>query len=120
MPIAIENSDWRKAFGKTVEDLERIFELTDFDFVLDVNHCFTNDRSMDLARVMIEKFSDRLREIHLSGFTKYHEPISVTRQYEILEAVLAGDVPIIIESVCEDEWQAREEYAFVRNYFLQK
>lgn len=117
-PIGVENSDWRKDFGKTVEDLEKVFlsNRTDFGFVLDVNHCFTNDRSMKLAEELIAQFSDRLCEIHLSGFTNYHEPISVTQQMEILKAVPFGDIPIIIESVCADEEEVWKEYNYIKNY----
>jgi len=116
-PIGIENSDWRKDFGKTVDDMVEIFNDTPFSFVLDVNHCFSNDKSMGLAKDFVARFSDRLREIHLSGFTTYHEPICVTEQEEILEVVPDGDIPIIIESVCADEAEARRELQYVRNYF---
>lgn len=116
-PIGVENADWRKDFGRTVEDMAKVFERNDFGFVLDVNHCFSNDRTMELARVFASQFSDRLREVHLSGFTAYHEPISVTGQEEIMRSVPAGNCPIIIESVCLDENQVRQELSYVTSYF---
>lgn len=116
-PVGVENADWRKDFGKTVKDLDKVFKKTSFGFVLDVNHCYTNDKSMELAKVLATKFSDRLCEIHLSGFAKYHEPICVTQQKEILEAVPDGAIPIIIESVCTGEEEVRKELQYVIDYF---
>lgn len=119
-PIGIENSDWRKGFGKTVEDIAKVFEQVDVGFVLDVNHCFSNDKTMKLAVEFATRFSGRLREVHLSGFTEYHEPISATRQEEILMAVPDANCPIIIESVCLDEEEVRQELSYVTNYFNRK
>lgn len=118
--IGIENADWRKDFGRTVEDMVKVFERIDVGFVLDVNHCFTNDKSMKLAGEFGTRFSDRLREVHLSGFTKYHEPISATRQEEIIRAVPDGNCPIIIESVCLDEKEVNQELSYVMDYFQLK
>ena len=112
-PIGIENADWRKDFGKTAEDLVSVLAGTDFGLVLDVNHCFTNDKSMDLARELATQFHDRLCEIHLSGFVASHEPLCVTKQKFILEAVPNGSSPIIIESVCADEEQMLSELAYI-------
>lgn len=119
-PVGIENADWRKDFGRTVEDMDKVFKKVDLGFVLDVNHCFSNDKSTELAAEFVAQFSDRLREIHLSGFAKYHEPICVTKQLEIMEAVPIGNIPIIIESVCGDEDELGRELIYVKNYFNRK
>lgn len=59
-PVGMENADWRKDFGRTIEDMIKVFERVDAGFVLDVNHCFTNDKSMKLANEFINRFSNRL------------------------------------------------------------
>lgn len=116
-PFGIENADHRKGFGQTVEDLEGIFKKIGCgSFVLDVNHCFANDASMALAEELLDNFYGRLGEVHLSGFIKYHEPLCVTGQEEILRAVPIGNHPIILEGVCDDVLQAREELEYVREY----
>lgn len=117
IPVGIENADCRKDFGKTVEDMEKVLRGTNFGFVLDVNHCFSNDESMELASSLVNRFSDKLCEIHFSGFAGYHVPIYMTKQEEILRAVPDGNFPIIIESVCADEEEAQKEFNYVRNYF---
>ena len=68
---------------------------------------------MDLARELTARFHDRLSEIHLSGFVESHEPLCVTGQKFILEAVPNGNAPIIIESVCADEKQMLSELAYI-------
>lgn len=119
-PVGMENADWRKDFGKTAEDMGQVFEQVDVGFVLDVNHCFSNDKTMKLAGEFFSRFSDRLREIHLSGFAQYHEPICVTRQDEIIRAVPKGNVPIIIESVGQDEGVVKQELQYVMDFFKEK
>ncbi|MFZ2226540.1 MAG: hypothetical protein WA064_03725 [Candidatus Moraniibacteriota bacterium] len=117
-PISVENSDWRKASYRTVSNLEQLFELTNFGFVLDLNHCFSNDQSMRLAELMIEKFLDRISEIHLSGFVEYHEPLFITKQLKILDAVpKESSLPIILEGVCENMDDALTEFRYVNKFF---
>lgn len=97
-PVAIENNDWSKGSGKNVEDLEVFFSQKDLKFILDVNHCFTLDKSMSTATAMIDVFQDRLCGVHVSGVeTLPHEPLYKTKQVNILKAV-PQNVPIIIES----------------------
>ncbi|MFA5962053.1 MAG: hypothetical protein WC848_05205 [Parcubacteria group bacterium] len=117
LPISVENSDWRKKSYGTVSNLEQLFEINNFGFVLDLNHCFSIDPLMRLAQLMIEKFYDRISEIHLSGFVEYHEPLFLTRQLEILNAVPEkGNIPIILEGVCEDMAAALAEVIYVKKY----
>lgn len=113
--IAIENNDWRKEFGKNIADLKQIFAGNDIKFVLDVNHCFTNDKTMGLAKSMARNFQDKLCGVHLSGFKTFHEPIYLTKQKEILEAV-PENVPIIIESfksAYENLDEAKKELEYI-------
>ena len=102
MRWAIENMDDRKEKFKDVNDLSNFFEQhNDWQLVLDVGHCNANDKTMALAYEMILNFQDRIAEIHLSGYEKFHDPLHRTRQLEIINACKKLDVPIIIESVFE-------------------
>ena len=49
LPISIENMDNEKDTGKKIEDIKMILEKYPFNLTLDLQHCFTNDKSMKLA-----------------------------------------------------------------------
>jgi hypothetical protein len=111
---AIENMDYRKIKGVYPQDLQEIFNQLDCGFVLDLNHCYSVDKSMYLATRLIEKFQNRIKEIHLSGFTAYHEPLYQTKQYEeIIKFLPDLDVPIILEAVFNSAEEAYLEYNYV-------
>jgi len=116
LPFAIENMDWRKSFGKYVESLKDIFEKFDAPMVLDLNHCYTNDPSMQLATDIVQNFAGRIKEIHLSGFETLHEPLFKTKQQEILNAIPDKRLPIIIESGLETAQEAQQEFEYVRAF----
>lgn len=66
--LVIENMDARKNMGKSVEDLEKVFsKLPDARFCLDLAHVTTIDPSMKLADQLLNAFSDRLAEVHVSS-----------------------------------------------------
>lgn len=100
--FAIENMDDRKQNFKDVASLENFFQDNDnWKMVLDLGHCFVNDNTMQLAIDLKEKFKDRIKEIHLSGYEFFHDPLHRTQQAEIIKHCLDLDVPIIIESTFE-------------------
>lgn len=117
-PVLIENMDWRKEVGKYVDSMKEIFEKADAPMVLDINHCMTNDPTLNLAREMVENFRDRIFEIHVSGFEQYHEPLFQTQQIEILEAIPDKELPVIIESECDTVEDAKKEFEYVRKYLI--
>jgi len=118
IPIAIENMDKRKSIGVSVEGMKRIMDKGAWGFVLDLNHCYSIDPSMELARKFAEKFRERLVGIHLSGYVNYHELLYVTRQREILEAIPDIDIPIILEGMCTREnFDLKKEVEYVRGFF---
>lgn len=119
LPIKLENMDWKKEVGKYVESMQVIFEKFDAPMVLDLNHCYTNDPTMHLAKEMLETFGGRIEEIHLSGFEQFHEPLFKTKQLEILKAIPDKRLPIIIESECDTLEDAQKEFEYVKNYLLE-
>jgi uncharacterized protein (UPF0276 family) len=120
LPISIENMDWRKERGKYVDSMQAIFEKIDAKMVLDVNHCYTNDPSLLLAKQMTDEFGKRISQIHLSGFETGHEPLFKTKQTEIMDAIENKNLPIIIESVCETVKDVESEFKYVKNYLFGK
>jgi hypothetical protein len=119
LPIAIENMDWRKASGKSVQGIKKIFEGNNFGFVLDINHVFTVDKSLNRVNIFYKEFKDKIKEIHLSGFREIHDPLYLTKQDEIIKAIPDKRLPIIIESFKSpylDLDKAEKEF----NYILER
>lgn len=118
VPVAIENMDNRKKSFKAVEDLKKVFEFMPWcKFVLDLNHCMTNDPSMKLAYDFINAFADKIEEIHISGYSGYHYPLHKTGQLKILDAVYDSSIPMIIESCCDSLEDAQMEIWYIKEYF---
>jgi len=113
-PISIENMDNRKKFGKTVESIKKIIDKYDFKFTLDLQHAYTNDKSMKLADKFHRELGDKIIEYHLSGFDPkfLHYPLFKTKQNEIINGV-RKDIPIIIESTFDKEKEAEKELRYV-------
>ena len=117
MNWAIENMDSRKERFKTVEELAEFFgKKPGWKFVLDLNHCFSNDKSMKLASDFVDSLGDRIVEIHLSGYSGLHDPLFLTKQNFIIDYCKKSEAPIIIESVFDDVSQVQKEYDYIRNY----
>jgi hypothetical protein len=96
--LAFENMDLSKSFGKTVQDLERIFrEVPNAKWVCDVNHIYTIDVSMELTNNFHQMFHDRLCHYHLSGYGGFHDCLYISQEDIILEGIKDFSVPIIHE-----------------------
>jgi hypothetical protein len=119
-PVAIENMDPNKSSGQTVDQVgEVLSKLKNGKFVLDITHCFSIDHTMKLADDFLGSFSDKLCEIHLSGWGgKYHVPIYESGQTIILEfaSKIDSSIPIIIESFCSVE-QLKPEFDYIKGFF---
>ncbi len=113
-PIATENMDDRKEVGKTVESLRSILSNTDMSLVLDMNHCYVNDRSLNLAAEIYSAFRDRIAQIHLSGFKELHDPLYETKQLDVIKAIPDKNLPIIIESPCPTADVIKAEYEYIK------
>jgi hypothetical protein len=91
--------DDRKERYRDVKDLSAFFlEHPAWGLALDLGHCNANDKSMHLAGDLISNFKDKIREIHLSGYENFHDPLYRTRQAEIIHYCKMLNAPIIIES----------------------
>jgi len=102
MAWAIENMDNRKKNFKNAADLKNFFDTHQkWSLVLDLGHCNSNDKTMLLAEELIELFQDRIKEIHLSGYEIFHDPLYRSKQKEIIAYCKRLSVPIVIESVFE-------------------
>jgi hypothetical protein len=99
---AVENMDDRNTTHRDAKDMKKFFDgHKNWSFVLDVGHCNANDKNMKLAEDLIAEFKNKIKEIHLSGYEIFHEPLHHTKQIEIIKCCKKLDVPIIIESTFE-------------------
>lgn len=116
-PIGFENMDKRKPAFTTPTEMNNLFKkIPTAKMVLDVNHVFTHDKSMELAQEFYLKCGDRIAEIHISGYKKLHEPIYLTKQPQILQAIQNTSVPLIIESTLGTIEEIEKEYHYIENY----
>lgn len=121
IPFALENMDERKAFGQTPKDLNDILIDNNFNFVLDLQHIYVNDESMQLAEEFVDKFKEKLVEIHISAYdekwihymlNKNNQKIIVQKLKEVLER---KNVPVIIESTLESKDDLLKEFTYINN-----
>lgn len=101
-PFGIENSDWRKNFGRYASEMEEVLEkFPKASMVYDLNHVYTNDKTMELAKSFWPRFKDKIRHIHISGYVDenlYHYPLYKSDCDVVIKSLPTLDVPIILES----------------------
>lgn len=101
--VCIENMDSRKEFGKNLDDLIYVFDnLPKASFCFDIGHARQIDPTMELARTMLIRFGQRLRQIHLSDVNAHgsHEVLTpeVVDMYQNVAAHVPAETPIILET----------------------
>jgi hypothetical protein len=101
--LAIENMDRRKPIGRTLEELNIIFEkLPETMFCFDIGHARQCDTTMTEAYRILREYSKRLCQVHVSevNTASRHDPLSFAA---ILAFAQVADlippwVPLILES----------------------
>ncbi|MEK9181392.1 MAG: hypothetical protein AAB871_04105, partial [Patescibacteria group bacterium] len=117
-PVGIENMDNHKVSFQYPEALKAIFSKNpSWRMTLDLNHVYTNDRSMKLAKDLTDAFADRIAEFHISGFAELHEPLFQTHRTEILSAAFDRSLPMIVESQVNSLEEARTEFKYIMDFF---
>ena len=117
-PLATENMDDHKQMARNVRGLNELFSKIDLPLVLDLNHCYVNDGTLQLAADIYSAFKDRIVQLHLSGFKTLHDPLHETGQLEIIKAVPDKNLPIIIEGYLPTAEGIRAEYEYVTSNLL--
>ena len=105
--LLIENMDKRKAIGRTVEELEPIFErFSEARFCFDIGHARQVDPSMTEASLLLRAFGGRLAEAHMSevNTASRHDPISLNAvaAFGAVAPLIPEDVPVILESLIDE------------------
>lgn len=111
--LCLENMDNRKTTGRTIAELRELFEaFPEATFCLDLGHARQIDPTMVSAMMMLQEFSDRLVELHISevGPGGEHLPLGATTRQAFARVVhlIPTDCPLIIESIIPPELMERE------------
>jgi endonuclease IV len=122
LPFLLENMDKRKSYGIHPDHFRELKSKYNFGFVLDVEHAYEHDSSMNLAKEFIKVMGDRLKHMHVSGYNKseIHVPtyqaINKKEIGQILKMNLG--VPIILEGILlEDvENSITKELEYIRSF----
>ena len=117
LPWVVENMDNTNTMGTTPEEVLEYAKQAGCNVVLDLNHCFTHDPSMQLADKFYEVLGDRIKELHLSGYgadtdAERHIPLHITKQLQIIKKV--KDLPIIGEPSGGTKESLREEFEYLK------
>ncbi len=104
--LCIENMDQRKAVGRTVSELESIFRsLPDASFCFDIGHARQVDPTMGIAIGLLQRFHDRLREVHISEVDPQGRHISISFAafcgFRRVAKLIPNDCPVILESMVQ-------------------
>jgi hypothetical protein len=111
--LCIENMDKRKPIGQTANDLAEIFEdLPNASFCFDIGHARQVDPTMSEASSILQRFSSRIRQIHVSEVNTQskHDSLSLESiiAFQKVAHLLPADAPTIVESRVEES-QINEE-----------
>jgi len=107
--LVVENMDNRKPTGRTPDELADVFAaLPDAGFCFDIAHAWSVDPTMRLAHDLLDRFGDRLRQVHLSSLAE-GKHVPVNPEHEALFVPLlerCRDVPWILEANMPDRWRS--------------
>lgn len=122
--FAIENMDKNKPNGFLLRELKKLVETCDLAFVLDVQHAYEHDSSMQYAQDLFHAMRGRISHLHVSGETQdnnhclLHRARNAKPLVEFLGEIFAslGDqpCPIILEGQYQTANDIAEEIAFIR------
>lgn len=107
--LLVENMDRRKSRGRTVHELARVFhEVPEARLCFDIAHARNVDPSLTQAVLILDRFGDRLAQVHLSEVSTSGRHGRLSRAailgFRELAPLIPADVPVILESpVSEDE-----------------
>ena len=105
--LFIENMDKRKPMGRTAEEMDELFErFPEAGFCFDIGHARQVDPTMVEAHRLIERFSSRLKQIHISevNTASHHDPISVyaIQAFQSVAGLIPNGTPVILETLIDN------------------
>jgi len=101
LPFLLENLNRAKRKGKYVSEFEGYNNLP-FGYVLDVQHVYENDPTMETGKDFLKTMGSRLNYLHVSGENESsnHSPIYESNNMPEIEKMLSlCNSPMILEGV---------------------
>jgi hypothetical protein len=101
--LYIENMDKRKPIGRTVEELQQVYDrLPDARLCFDIAHARQYDSTMTEAYRILNTFGERVAQVHVSEVNSQskHDRISLyaLAAFRQVADLIPADAPIIVES----------------------
>lgn len=121
IPWAIENMNSRKNTGKTINNIKQVLDYTNFDLLLDIQHCFSNDKTGNLIKNFYSAFNKKIVEIHVSGYTDkkfQHSLLYKEKQQSVITSIPTNRIPIIIESPIKELTNLKKELEYVKKFLV--
>lgn len=120
--LCIENMDKRKPVGRTVAELEPFFEaFPEASFCFDIGHARQVDPTMSEAALLLRRFRDRLKHVHMSEVNakSKHDAISFTamQSFRSVAELVPPQVPIVLETVVPED-QIVEQLQLAKAVFI--
>jgi hypothetical protein len=120
--LSIENMDKRKPIGRTAGELSAIFEkLPDARLCFDLGHVRQVDPTMSVALEIIDRFGNRLHQLHVSevNTNSQHDRLTfeTTLAFQKISALIPESIPAILESRVPPE-RVDEEIANCREALI--
>ncbi|HLZ91381.1 MAG TPA: hypothetical protein VKQ28_06670 [Candidatus Acidoferrum sp.] len=106
--LFIENMDKRKKTGRTAIELAQAFEsLPEASLCFDLGHARQVDPTMSEAVLILERFGDRLGQLHISDVNarSTHDPLTAAAilAFRRISHLIPDHIPVVLESpVSED------------------
>jgi hypothetical protein len=101
--LLIENMDKRNVIGRTEQELSDVFAaLPEAGLCFDIGHCRQVDPTMNESYLILRKFRDRLRQLHVSEVNSRstHDSLSQAAicAFEKVAYLIPEKTPVILES----------------------
>lgn len=120
--LAIENMDKNKNSGYVLKELEKLLIDFNLKFVLDVQHAFEHDPTMEYAFDLFQMARNKIVYFHVSGETEnnHHVLVCQSRNCDTIVDFLGKvffeiSVPIILEGEYAAVEELRREITFLKS-----
>jgi len=102
--LCVENMDKRKPIGRTVEELEEVFDLLpEASLCFDLGHARQVDTTMTEAYRILRAYASKLRQVHVSEVNtrSRHDRLSLSTimAFQRVAEYIPENVPLIAEAV---------------------
>jgi uncharacterized protein YbaR (Trm112 family) len=114
--LLIENMDKRNVVGRTERELSEVLAaLPEAGLCFDMGHCRQVDPTMNESYLILRKFRDRLRQLHVSEVNSRstHDALSQASicAFEKVAYLIPEQVPVILESPVDSskvQWEIEQ------------